>query len=52
MVSRLIGSLVLPDRIVQGTIQIGDGKIIAIDEGFSKAGEHVLDFRGSYLLQV
>ena len=30
---------------------IGDGKIIAIDKGFSKAGEHVLDFRGSYLLR-
>ncbi len=50
MISRLIGSLVLPDRVVQGTIQIEGGKIICVEEGFPKADEHVLDFRGSYLL--
>src|SRR5205085_4959573 len=45
-----IGSLVLSDRIIQGTIQIEDGKIVRIDEGFPKRDVKVLDFRGNYLL--
>lgn len=50
MSSRLIGSLVLPERIVEGTISIANGKIASIAEGFPEDGQHVLDFRGSYLL--
>lgn len=45
--STLLGSLVLPDRILQGTLSIADGKITHIEEGFSPRGEHTFDFRGS-----
>jgi len=48
--STLIGSIVLPDRIMRGTIQIIDGKIASIDEDFPKNMEHTLDFRGKYIL--
>jgi dihydroorotase (multifunctional complex type) len=40
----------LPDRIVQGTIQIADGKIIHVEEGFPPNTDPALDFRGKYLL--
>lgn len=50
MSSTLIGSIVLPDRIIQGTLQITDGKIAGIEEGFPKDTEHAFDFRGSYIL--
>ncbi len=50
MHSTLIGSIVLPDRIMRGTIQIIDGKIASIDEDFPKNMEHTLDFRGKYIL--
>lgn len=46
----LIGSIVLPDQIIQGTIYITDGKIERIEEGFPKNTEHTFDFRGKYLL--
>ena len=34
MSSTLIGSIVAPGGIIQGTIQIADGKIQSITEGF------------------
>ncbi len=33
MSTTLIGSIVLPDRIIKGTLHIADGKIVAIDVG-------------------
>src|SRR3954471_12964269 len=50
MVTRLIGSLVLPGRIVQGTLRIADGKIVEIVEGFPDHLEGVLDLRNQYIL--
>ena len=50
MSSTLIGSIVVPDGIIQGTIHIADGKIQSITEGFPADVEDTLDFRGSYLL--
>lgn len=50
MVVWLMGSLVLSDRIIRGTIQIEDGKITRISEGFPERDLGVLDFRGNYLL--
>lgn len=50
MSSTLIGSIVAPGGIIQGTIQIADGKIQSITEGFPVELEETLDFRGSYLL--
>ena len=50
MSSTLIGSIVAPGGIIQGTIQIADGKIQNITEGFPADVEDTLDFRGSYLL--
>jgi dihydroorotase len=46
----LCGSLVLPDRIVEGTVRIEDGRIVAIDEGYPNDMDGVEDFRGYYLL--
>ena len=50
MNTTLIGSLVLPERIMQGTLTIADGKIEKIEEGFPASTEHSIDFRGKYLL--
>jgi dihydroorotase (multifunctional complex type) len=50
MSTKLIGSIVLPDLVVQGTISIADGKIESIQEGFPKETEYAFDFRGKYLL--
>src|SRR5919205_1188860 len=50
MSSVLIGSLVLPDQIIEGTMHIRDGKIEAIEEGFPRNAEHAFDFRGRYIL--
>ncbi len=51
MSSTIIGSMVLPDRIMEGTLQITDGIITSIKEGFPKEiGSDILDFRGNYLL--
>ncbi len=46
----LIGSIVLPERIMQGTLWLADGKIERIEEGFAPLSEGVLDMRGKYLL--
>ena len=45
-----MGSIVLPERVIEGTIVISDGKIARIEEGFLANTEEVLDFRGKYLL--
>jgi dihydroorotase len=46
----LIGHIVLPDRIIQGTISINEGKITNIEEGFQRPGERVQDYRDKYIL--
>ncbi len=48
MSKTLIGSIVLSDKIIKGTITIADGKIERIEEGYSK--DFTYDFRGKYLL--
>src|SRR6266581_701585 len=50
MSSTLIGSIVLPDQIIQGSIHIANGKIESIEEGFPKMKEHTFDFRNKYIL--
>jgi len=50
MSTTLMGSIVLPERIIQGTIFVSNGKIERIEEGFPANHEGVLDFRGKYLL--
>lgn len=45
-----MGSIVLPDRVLQGTITTSEGVIERIEEGFPRETEHMLDFRGKYLL--
>lgn len=51
--TRLIGSIVLPDKILQGTIHVENGKIAGIEEGFPQDSgntDSIYDFRGKYLL--
>ncbi|GCE49392.1 dihydroorotase/allantoinase [Thermosporothrix hazakensis] len=52
MASALIGSIVLPDRVIEGTLRLAEGKIVAIEEGFPKDGTEVIDVRrkGKYIL--
>jgi dihydroorotase len=52
MSTTLIGSIVLPNTILQGTLSMRDGKIERIEEGFSEHSDDVMDFRGEgkYLL--
>jgi dihydroorotase len=50
MSSTLMGSIVLPDRIIRGTMRITDGKIASMKRGYPEDTEHVLDFRGNYIL--
>ncbi|MBO0782818.1 MAG: dihydroorotase family protein, partial [Ktedonobacteraceae bacterium] len=50
MSKMLMGTIVLPDRIVEGTISIAEGQIERIEEGFPRNTEHAIDFRGKYLL--
>src|SRR5713226_1236333 len=50
MPTKLLGSIVLPDHIVQGTLSIADGKIEFIEEGFPADVSQCYDFRGQYLL--
>src|SRR5437667_3852359 len=50
MSSTLIGTIVLPDHIIEGTIHIANGKIEGIEEGFPNKTEHTFDFRGKYIL--
>ncbi len=48
MSTSLIGSIVLPDKIIQGTLYVTDGTIERIEEGY--ADDATYDFRGKYLL--
>jgi len=51
MSTMLMGGIVLPDRILHGTITISEGKIERIEEGFpTNPDGQVWDFRGKYLL--
>src|SRR5258707_8478107 len=50
MSQTIIGSIVLPERVRQGTIVVEDGKIARIEEGFAGQPDSALDFRGKYLL--
>ena len=50
MSSTLIGSIVLPDRIIKGTLEIADGKIVQIAEGFPRAIGSAIDCRDHYIL--
>lgn len=45
----IMGSLVLPERVVPGTIYVTDGRIERIEEGFSVRNPSY-DFRGKYVL--
>ena len=45
-----MGSIVQPNQIAEGTIHIADGKIVRVEGGFPAKTDHVLDFRGKYLL--
>jgi dihydroorotase len=49
---RLIGSIVLPDKILEGTIYVQDGRITRLEEGFPHGigDSGIYDFRGKYLL--
>lgn len=50
MSTQIMGSIVLPDRVHEGTIVVSEGKIERIEEGFAAEGEETFDFRGRYLL--
>jgi dihydroorotase len=50
MSTALKGSIVLPDRIMEGCIYVANGKIERITEGFAGVAEQTFDFRGCYLL--
>ncbi len=50
MSTMLMGTIVLPERVVEGTITIAGEKIARIEEGFPGDVEHAFDFRGKYLL--
>lgn len=53
MPTLLMGSIVMPDRVIEGTIHIDEGKITGIEKGFPpiiEESEQVYDFRGQYLL--
>jgi dihydroorotase len=46
----IMGSIVQPNQIIEGTIHVANGKIVRVEEGFPAKTDHVLDFRGKYLL--
>lgn len=50
MSTLLMGAIVLPDRILHGTLTLTEGKIERIEEGFPRANGLAFDFRGKYLL--
>lgn len=50
MSTKIIGSLVLPARVVQGTVVIAEGKIVGIEEGVAAQDAETFDFRDTYLL--
>src|ERR1700687_681705 len=48
MPATIIGSIVTPDRVIKGTLEIANGKIGRISEGY--ASNATYDYRGKYLL--
>lgn len=50
MTTQLRGSLVLPDRVIEGTLSIDGEKIVALSEGCPTRLDDVLDLRGKYIL--
>src|SRR5258708_4596373 len=50
MTNKLMGRIVLPDRVLHGTLYLADGKVERIEEGFPQNPGDALDFRGKYLL--
>lgn len=50
MFTMLMGTLVLPEQVIEGTIHISGEKIERIEAGFPQNPEHALDFRGKYLM--
>ena len=44
----ITGSIVLSDRVIEGTLEISNGKIERVSEGF--ASDATYDYRGNYLL--
>ena len=48
MSTTLIGSIVMPDGVIEGTLEIANGRIARISEGFSSDASY--DYRGKYLL--
>src|SRR3984893_62714 len=48
MSTTLIGSIVTPDGVIEGTLEIANGRIARINEGFSSDASY--DYRGKYLL--
>jgi dihydroorotase (multifunctional complex type) len=50
MLTTLRGSLVLPDRIIEGTLSFAEEKIVAISQDLPAHPGDVLDLRGHYIL--
>ena len=50
MSTKIMGALVLPERVLAGTLVVEEGKIARIEEGFAEPSADVLDFRGKYVL--
>lgn len=48
MPTTITGSIVLPDRVIEGTLQIANGRIERVSEGF--VDNATCDYRGKYLL--
>jgi dihydroorotase len=48
MSTTVIGSIVTPDDIIEGTLEIAHGKIERVSEGFARDATY--DYRGKYLL--
>jgi dihydroorotase len=48
MSTTIIGSIVTPDHVIEGTLEIANGKIERVSEGF--ASNATYDYRGKYLL--
>ena len=48
MPTTITGSIVTPDGVIQGTLEIANGRIERISEGFSSDATY--DYRGKYLL--
>jgi dihydroorotase (multifunctional complex type) len=48
MATTITGSIVLPERVIQGTLTVADGKIAQIDEGYITTPD--VDLREKYIL--